>query len=209
VKKATLGIILIFIAACSASLAQSSPLSTASLDCDDIKPGQTESQKTAPVIFQSGTVRRYGSVRLSRAKGEAGKNGCAVVYKLFLSSNGKPFEMIKEFSDQDDVSFGVDIIGASNDGNMIAADFWWAAGDATVHRPVVVDVKSNSVSLLPLDDRIIKQLPSCDYSEEFIGVTNTGEAIIRVPKSQYVEEGCPSQGKWVFNLQSGLVKRMR
>jgi len=86
----------------------------------------------------------YGSVQLSGAKGNAGKHGCSVVYKLFMSSNGKPFEMIKEFSDKDDFSFGVDIIGASNDGNMIAADFWWAAGDATGHRPVVVDVRSNS-----------------------------------------------------------------
>jgi hypothetical protein len=48
--------------------------------------------------------------------------------------------------------------------------------------------------LLPLEERILKQLPSCDYFEEFNGVTNAGEAIIRVPKSAYVEKGCPSQG---------------
>jgi hypothetical protein len=102
--------------------------------------------------------------------------------------------MIKEFTDQEDNGVGVDIIGTSSDGNKIAADFWWAAGDATGHRPVIVDVKSNSVMLLPLEERILKQLPSCDYFEEFNGVTNAGEAIIRVPKSAYVEKGCPSQG---------------
>jgi hypothetical protein len=32
--------------------------------------------------------------------------------------------MIKEFSDQEDDGVGVDIIGASSDGDMIAADFW-------------------------------------------------------------------------------------
>jgi len=74
---------------------------------------------------------------------------------------------------------------------------------------VIVEVKSNSVMFLPLDDRILKQLPSCDYFEEFIGVTNAGEAIIRAPKSAYVENGCHSQGKWLFNLHSGIVKRMK
>jgi hypothetical protein len=174
-----------------------------------MKPGQTELRKTAPIDFQSGAVRLYGSVQLSRAKGEAGKQGCSAVYKLFLSSNGKPFAMIKEFSDQEDDGVGVDIIGASSDGDMVAADFWWAGGDYTGHRPVIVDLKSNSVMFLPLDERIIKQLPTCDYFEEFIGVTNAGEAIIQVPKSAYVEKGCPSQGKWLFNLHSGIVKRMK
>jgi len=117
--------------------------------------------------------------------------------------------MIKEFSDPENDGVGVDIIRASSDGNMIAADFWWAAGDYTGHRPVILDVKSNAVTLLPLDDRILKQLPSCDYFEEFIGVTNAREAIIRVPKSAYVETGCPSQGKWLFNLHSGIVRRMQ
>jgi hypothetical protein len=117
--------------------------------------------------------------------------------------------MIKEFSDPESDGVGVDIVGASSDGNMIAADFWWAAGDYTGHRPVILKVKSNSVILLPLDDRILKQLPSCDYFEEFIGATNDGEAIIHVPKSQYVRTGCPSQGKWLFNLHSGIVRRMK
>jgi hypothetical protein len=89
-----------------------------------MKSGQTESRKTAPIDFQSGDVRLYGSVQLSRAKGEGGKHGCSADYKLFLSSNGKPFVMIKEFSDQEDDGVGVDIIGASSDGDMIAADFW-------------------------------------------------------------------------------------
>jgi hypothetical protein len=58
-------------------------------------------------------------------------------------------------------------------------------------------------------ERIVKQLPSCGYAEEFIGVTDAGEAIIRVPKSQYVEKGCRSQGKWLFNLHEGTVRRMK
>lgn len=200
---------LLLIATCSASRSQSSPRSTESLDCDDIKPGQTVSRKTAPIDFQSGAVRVYGSVQLGKAKGRAGIHGCAAVYKLFLSSNGKPFVLIKEFSSHEDDGVGVDIIGESSDRNMIAADFWWAGGDYTGHRPVIVDVKSNSVMFLPLGERILKQLPSCDYFEEYIGVTDAGEAIIRVPKSAYVKTGCPSQGKWLFNLHSGTVMRMK
>ena len=209
VKRTAFGTMLLLIATCTASMSHSSPLSTAFLDCDDVKAGQTQLRKTAPIAFQSGSIRLYGSVRLSRAKGEAGTHQCLANYRLFLSSGSATFSMIKEFSDREDADVGVDIIGASNDGNMIAANFWWAQGDATGHRPVIVDVKANSAMLLPLDDRILKQLPSCDYFEEFIGVTDAGEAIIRVPKSAYVEKGRPSQGKWLFDLHSGKVKRMR
>jgi hypothetical protein len=124
VKHKTLRIMLLLIVTCPASISQAGPRITASLDCGDMKPDQTESRKTAPMDFQSDAVRLYGSVQLDRAKGEAGRHGCSAVYKLFLSSNGKPFVKIKEFSDQEDDGVGVDIIGASNGGNKIAADFW-------------------------------------------------------------------------------------
>ncbi|HEY6971645.1 MAG TPA: hypothetical protein VJA94_20710 [Candidatus Angelobacter sp.] len=131
------------------------------------------------------------------------------MYKLFVAHPDGKFVLTKQYSEKADGSVGAEMIGASPNERMLAADFWWAEGDYTGHRPVIYNVETRSAQSRALHDEIRKQLPSCDYFEEFIGVSDAGEAIIRVPQSAYVEKGCHAQGKWLFDMQSGRVHRLK
>jgi hypothetical protein len=194
---------------CSAALGQRNPHSTAPLECSDVDAGQIVTRKTALMTVRSGAVRAYAVVQLSRANDDEEADSCTVVYKLFVAEGSKPFVSVKEYSERADSSVGVGMVGASKSEMVIAADFWWAAGDYTGHRPVIYDLNSKSAVLRTLKDEILRRLPSCDYFEEFIGVTDNGEAVIRIPKSTYVEKGCPAQGEWLFDVHSGSVRRMK
>jgi hypothetical protein len=179
------------------------------MECSELKVGHTVTRKTSPIDIRSGTLRAYAAVQLSRPKDDTNADSCEALYKLFVAEGSGPFVLVKRFSESADTNVGVEMVGASKNEKMIAADFWWAAGDYTGHRPVIYDVEAKSVHLRALNDEIRKQLPSCDYFEEFIGVTDSGQAIIRVPKSAYVETGCPAQGTWLFNIRSGSVQRVK
>jgi hypothetical protein len=148
-------------------------------------------------------------VQLSHANNDKGADSCTVVYRLFVAEKSKPFVSVKEYSERAGDGVGVEMVGASKSEMVIAADFWWTAGDYTGHRPVVYALNSKSVILRALKNEIRRRLPSCDYFEEFIGVTDTGEAVIRIPKSTYVEKGCPAQGEWLFDVHSGSVRRVK
>ena len=58
-------------------------------------------------------------------------------------------------------------------------------------------------------NRITRDLPSCDYYELIEGVTNDGDAIIHVPQSIYVDEGCPDQGRWLLNMKTNRITRQK
>lgn len=179
------------------------------MECSDVKLGQAVTQKTAPIEVVSGKVRAYATVQLRRSPDDTNADSCTVIYKLFVAERDGKFAPVKDYSEKADGSVGAEMIGTSKNENMLAADFWWALGDYTGHRAVIYDVESKSVHFRTLNDEILKQLPSCDYFEEFVGVTNAGEAIIRVPKSAYVQEGCGAQGNWLFDVRSGRVQRMK
>jgi len=132
-----------------------------------------------------------------------------VTYKLFVAHGNGKYVPVMEYSEKAEGSVGAEMIGASKNEKVLAADFWWAEGDYTGHRPVIYDAEAKSAHSRALNNEIRKQLPSCDYFEEFIGVTDTGEAIIRVTKSAYVDQGCPAQGEWLFDVQSGRVQRTK
>jgi hypothetical protein len=199
---------ILLLALCSPAFGQNSH-PTAPLECSELAAGKSVVRKTSPLSIRSGAVQIHASVQLSRPPDNRDAGSCTVVYKLFLTEPGGPPRLLKEFSERATGGVGVEMVGASKNELMIGADFWWAAGDYKGHRPVIYDVNTKSVSLRALDAAITKQLPSCDYFEEFIGVSDSGEAIIRVPKSIYVDEGCPGQGKWLFNVHSGNVQRLK
>ena len=182
---------------------------TEPMECDDLKAGQAVTRKTATIATPSGSIRAYATVRLSRPPDDTDGNSCEVVYKLFVAEGTGPFALAKEYSDSPDGLVGVEMVGVSKNETKLAADFWWAAGDYTGHRPVIYDAKTKSVHFRELNDEILNQLTSCDYFEDFAGVNDAGEAIIDVPKSSYVEKGCPAQGRWLFDVQTGRVHRMK
>ena len=194
---------------CSPSLSQQKSQASESMDCSVIPAGQSVTRKTNVITFEPGSIRVYGSVKLSRLNRGSKPERCRADYKLFVSRKRKDFALIKQFSDDEGDFVGVDMVGYSQNMNLIAADFWWAAGDYTGHRPVVYNLTSKLVAFRALNDEISKQLPACDYFEEYVGVSDRGEAIIHIPKSPYSDEGCPDQGKWLFNLHTRVAKRMK
>jgi hypothetical protein len=39
------------------------------------------------------------------------------------------------------------------------------------------------------------------------GVTNDGDVVLYVPKSIYVDKGCPDQGEWLLNMKTDTIAR--
>lgn len=202
-------LILFMLLLSSAMCGQQKGLSTAGMECSDVKAGRAVTQRTATLDINATSIKAFATVQLRRPADDTEASACIVTYKLFVAKDDGQFSSVKQFSEQAGGSVGAEMIGVSKNQKMIAADFWWSIGDATGHTPVIYNATAKAAQLRALHDEIIKQLPSCDYFEEFIGVTDTGEAVIRVPKSIYVQDGCNAQGKWLFDLRTGNVKRMK
>jgi hypothetical protein len=116
-----------------------------------------------------------------------------------------------DFQLEEDQIAAIELIGFSSDGTKFAADFEWGEGDSTIHHPVVIDRTSGEVADLALDDRLQKRLHphGCDQAEDFIGVTNAGEAVFAIPPSIYDNSPeCGDKGVWRFNLKTGRVYRV-
>jgi hypothetical protein len=175
------------------------------IDCRELWASELAQQETPVITNRSGTVKAYAMIAVRRS--DDPKAMCSATSKLFLSRSGKPFTEIKSFSENTELMVGVEMVGFSQDERKLAADFWWAEGDYVGHRPVILDMESGNVLFGELGQQVINQLPSCDYNEDFVEVSNDGQAIIHVPESHYVQEGCPAQGYWLFDLSTGKVKR--
>jgi len=135
---------------------------------------------------------------------------CPVLYRLFIAINSSSFSIVKrtELQLSDGQIAGIDLVGLSPKATQFAADFLWAEGDGTVHHPVVFDRESGQFLDRPLDDRIQKRIHGCDQDEDFIGVSDAGEAIFAIPPSDYDDSpDCGDKGVWHFNLKTGRVHR--
>jgi len=160
--------------------------------------------KTAVWVDPVTQVQAYASVEMRPGKTE--KDGCNVVYELKIAKLHVQFETMKLFEHQNETGeiSGVTILGSSPDHSKIAVDFWWAEGDYDGIRPVIYDVQSGKAQFRDLEDTLYKKLPSCDYTQEYIGVTDRGYAVLHVPKSDYVDsEECKDRGFWLFDLKTG------
>lgn len=187
-------------------LAQSGP-PTKDVECSELSPGQNSLEKTDITSNSTSTVRAYATAEVKRGISDKKADSCSIAYKLLVAHGREPFTVVKTLSEHGEWTVGVQIIGFSPDQSKLAADFWWAGGDYTGHRPVIYDVNTKRVQFRELGEQITGQLPSCDYFQTFTAVTNAGEAVIHVPKSTYVDEGCPDQGDWLFDVASGKVRR--
>lgn len=180
--------------------------STPGIECDELKPGQSATQQTA--ARSDGNFTAYATVSLARPVTDKEGRHCQAKYSLFVADGSATSRAVKTFTGVTEFMVGAAIVGFSKDHTKLAADFWWAGGDYTGHRPVIYDVNRGTVRFAELNEEITGRLPSCDYFEEFVGVTNSGEAIIHVPKSEYVDEGCPDQGNWAFDLAKKTARRL-
>jgi hypothetical protein len=154
------------------------------------------------------TIKAYGRIVFQRLPGSSQKTGCRVIYGLFVSAHDGLFKRVRELSleTENGEIAGIDLIGLSPDGSKFAADFWLAEGDGEEHRPVVYNLAAKVTVDMPLGDKIQKLVHGCDQNEDFIGVTNAGEAVFAVPPSIYDDSPeCGDKGLWHFNLKTGKV----
>lgn len=189
------------------SWAQVKPRSSETLECSKAASGKPLSGKTERLTNSKKSNDAYATVELARDATDAAGRTCIATYTLYMSQYSQNYRVVKTFSVELRDMAGVDLIGFSDDDSKLAADFWWAAGDYKGHRPVVYDLKSKTARLTELSDQITSQLPACAYSEEFVGISDKGEAVIHVPKSVHVDTGCPDQGNWLFDPKTGAVLR--
>ena len=190
-----------------ASLFGQEKYSTKPIECFEVEQGKSAKKITDVLSTTESHLWAYGTLELQRDALDDLAKSCTARFSLFVSEDGKKYRLVKTYSEKTEFIVGVQLVGFSDNRSKLAADFWWAAGDHTGHRAVVYELGSKQIFFRELGIQIIRQLPSCDYSQVFVGVTNSGEAIFHVPKSAYVDEGCPDQGHWLLDLRTGKVRR--
>ncbi|MGD0095483.1 MAG: hypothetical protein ABSB60_03250 [Terracidiphilus sp.] len=180
-------------------------------ECGTDTPTKQTVVKSRDLSDQARAFKAYGRVSFQLQPTNSQKSGCHVTYDLFVSTHGGPFEQVRELNLENEAGeiAGIDLIGLSPDGSKFAADFWLAEGDGEEHRPVVYDLVAKQSIDLPLEDKIQRLIHGCDQNEDFVGVTNSGEAIFAIPPSEYYDSpACGDKGLWHFNLETGKVYRV-
>ena len=189
--------------------AQTVNRTSAGEDCSSVEQGKSVFLKTEAISSPDGKYRVWASVDILREPDNNESVSCAVRFQLMVSESGGEFRSVYTLNEKNPNGVEAVIVGFSPDGSKLAANFAWGFGDYDDIRPVIYDLKSKKALYQDLGSRIFDRLPSCDYFQKFIGITNQGEAIIHIPRSAYVDEGCPDQGDWLFNLKTGRVKRRK
>jgi len=178
-------------------------------ECSSVATGTSVRHRTNTVSNRTSTARAYAVVALQRDANDQDAKSCLVTYSLFVNQYSRGWRQVKQHIERRSDIVGVTLVGFSPDGTRVAADFWWADGDYTAVRPVIFNLVTSTVQMRELSEQITNRLPSCDYFQSFERITNSGESVIHVPKSHYVDVGCPDQGDWLFNLKTGMVRRVK
>jgi len=155
-------------------------------------------------------LRAYGVLVYRHAAEDAKNNRCHVEFRIFVAVKGGDFDLVKSrvYDTEGGEIAGIDLIGVSPDGSKFAADTWLAEGDGQGHWPIVYDPAKKLVLDRDLAGKIQDRHRGCYQVEDFIGVTNKGEAIFAVPPSDDDSPECGDKGLWHFNLQTGRVIRV-
>jgi hypothetical protein len=186
-----------------------SKFSIGSGECDEVAAAHPVILQTAIRTTQSGSLKAYGKLTVTRLPKK--KESCQALYSLYVSTPGQPFSEVKHVEQEIEGAAlaGIDVIGFSLDRTKVAADFWQSEGDWTGHAPAVFDTKLSTAAYRDLGQTIQDKIKGCDQLEDFMGVTNDGEAVFAVPPSIYDDSpGCGDKGLWHFNLQTGVASRV-
>ena len=190
-----------------AALFAQQPFSTPTAECVDTPAGTTAREQTDAKTAKDAQV--MAAITISRPVDDKDARHCHVEYALLFREPGQPYRTVAAFQEDGQDAFGVDLVGFSPDKQKVAANFWYAAGDFTAVRPAIYDRSTKKSMVKELGEQITRQLPACDYTMEMTGITNAGEAVVHIPKSIQVEEGCPDQGNWLFDLRTEKVRRIK
>ena len=179
-----------------------------SFECGAIAHSRTEVHRRTYSIRNN--FAKKVIVRITATNnGDENSPSCDVTWSVaFVNSNGSVVHVIKKSEEPDEDLIGNEKPVLSADGTKLMIIFWGAAGDYTGYRIAVYDFASKRNFFRTIADRVTHDLPTCDYSTLIDGITNRGEVVIHVPKSIYVDEGCPDQGKWLLDMKTDKLTRL-
>ena len=181
-------------------------------ECHDTVPANETEFKSPIFVDSQRSFRAYGTLTSKRLAGSRSEVHCHVVYSLFVAVNNAGYHKVEQFewdTEEGEIA-AIELIGLSRDGSKFAADFMLAEGDGQQSRPVVYDLATGQTIQAALEDKIQKRIHGCDQNEDFIGVTDSGEAVFAVPPSDYADTlECGDKGLWHFNLKTGKVYRVK
>ena len=176
-------------------------------ECNELGPGATQTYlETFPVKNRFVTQIKI-TIDASNV-GTADKPKCHAKWTVRATSAGRSRVLFAYADDPQYDTNGAALEGVSPNGSKLLLDFFTAAGDYTGHRPVVYDFLTSRWTLRDVGTRVTRNLPKCDYSTLIDSVTNDGNVILYVPKSMYVDQGCPDQGQWLLNMEADTITRL-
>jgi hypothetical protein len=175
-------------------------------DCAELGPGARQSYEQSFQVRNKFVTTLVVAIDASNP-GTANAPKCHVKWTVTAKLAGRSKVLFSHVEDPEHSANGVELGGTSSDGSKLLLDFFSAAGDYTHHRPVVYDFTSGSWQMRDVGTRITDQLPRCHYLTMIQGVTNEGDVVLYVPKSIYVDKGCPDQGEWLLDMKSDALAR--
>lgn len=176
-------------------------------ECAELGPGATQSYVETFPVRNKFAAQIVVNVDASNA-GTGGASKCRLKWTVSSKLAGHSKVLFSHTESPEYSENGVEFGGTSKDGTKVLLDFFSAAGDYTDHRPAVYDFVSGTWHVRDVGTRVTHSLPSCDYFTIIQGVTDSGDVILYVPKSIYVEKGCPDQGEWLLNMRDDVITRL-
>ncbi|HEV2964071.1 MAG TPA: hypothetical protein VG649_19750 [Candidatus Angelobacter sp.] len=182
-----------------------------SVDCDSLEISTPTIKKESVALnnkFISSLVINVKATNLGSDGKTASK--CRFTWSIFSLAKDNYRTQLLQYSEVTYLTDGgAKFLGTSSDGSKLLIDFWTAGGDYTGHEVAVYDFATQQGRVRPVNDRVTKRLPSCDYATEIEGVTAEGDVILHIPESDYVDKGCPDQGKWLLNMKTNQITRLK
>ncbi|HKF21939.1 MAG TPA: hypothetical protein VKE93_10235 [Candidatus Angelobacter sp.] len=176
-------------------------------DCAELGPGASQSyEQTFQVRNKFVSTLVVGVEASNPGTSKAPK--CHVKWTVTAKLLGRSRVLFQHENDPEYPTNGVAFDGTSPDGTKLLLDFFTAGGDYTGHRPAVYDLTTNTWQIRDVGIRVTEKLPRCDYFTMIQGVTDAGDVVLYVPKSIYVDKGCPDQGEWVLNMKTDAITRV-
>ncbi len=192
----------------------SSPLALASqeevdLECGSLATGEVKKAGATYSLASKFVAKIAVEVEMKRLPG-GDQAQCDVRWNVFQESPEQQRTELFHFSKRlkEDLA-GTNAPSTSPDGSKLLVPLWTAAGDYTNHLPAVYDFRTRQFYLREIADRIVRGLPSCDYFTMVGDVNNKGDVILYVPKSSYVDAGCPDQGRWLLHTKTDKITRIK
>ena len=179
------------------------------LECGSLSPGELKKAGATYSLKSKGILKIAIAVEMKRLP-DGERAQCDVRWTVFQESQEQKRTELFHFSKRPEEDLaGTDAPSTSPDGSKLLVPFWTAEGDYTNHLPAVYDFRTKEFYVREIADRITRDLPSCDYFTMVGDIRNSGDVSLYVPKSTYVEEGCPDQGKWLLHPATNNITRIR